>query len=261
VDQPMHKLAGYEILAELGRGTTGVLYVARHTVINRVSALKLPVLGSTSDVSLQVVRFHREWRVLAYLTTGESNPHLPKLYDVSEHQGQPFYVREFVEGSTLERLAMAGALTMRDGITVLAEIATAVARLHEWGHRTPEPGPGECSGRSRRHAQIDRFRCGGIPGRVEQVAPWGGGSVSGRRCPSAATAALLAERGARSASACESGGDSATRFGEESCRLRGGSRTLPWRELDELNEGGNRESWQPWRQGHGARGITNESRA
>jgi eukaryotic-like serine/threonine-protein kinase len=140
MDQWPPNLPGYEILAELGRGTTGVVFKAQHTTLNRLVALKVPVLGSRSEASLRVSRFHREAVVLASLS-GQSNPHMAQLYEVGEYQEQPYYVREFVEGSTLERLAMAGMLTMRDGVKVLAEIGRAVARLHEHGiaHRNLDP--------------------------------------------------------------------------------------------------------------------------
>jgi serine/threonine protein kinase len=130
----------YELLLELGRGTTGVVYKAREDILNRVVALKMPLLASPSEAQVRVARFHREARVLARLTS-TPDPNFPELHLVGEYQGQPFYVREFVEGNTLEQMARAGSLTLRQGITVLAAVARAIARIHAQGiaHRNLHP--------------------------------------------------------------------------------------------------------------------------
>jgi serine/threonine protein kinase len=143
VDQPA-SVCGYEVLAELGRGTTGVVYRARHRFVkpNRVVALKVPLLGSVTDTTLRLACHRREWQALARLTR-EPDPAFPTLYDVgSEGLGQPsYYAREFVDGSTLEQLATAGTLAFRGGVGILAAVAGAVQRVHGRGiaHRNLRP--------------------------------------------------------------------------------------------------------------------------
>src|SRR5262249_31720967 len=81
-----------------------------------------------------------EARTLAYLTA-DPDPDFPALHEVGENQGQPFLVREFVEGGTLEQLAAAGAMDLRDGLGVLAAVGRAVQRGRDRGraHRNSQP--------------------------------------------------------------------------------------------------------------------------
>jgi serine/threonine protein kinase len=60
---------------------------------------------------------------------------------VGEFEGRPFHARELVEGSTLEDLAEAGSLGLREGLGLLAEVAAVVAWVHGMGfaHRNLSP--------------------------------------------------------------------------------------------------------------------------
>jgi serine/threonine-protein kinase len=130
----------YEILAELGRGTTGVVYKVRDGRLNQIVALKMPLVESPSDRSVRHARFLREARVLASLNT-DHDPDFPTIYGIGVYEGQPYLVRELVEGSTLEQLVTTGALGVREGVGVLAAMARAVQRLHGRGiaHRNLHP--------------------------------------------------------------------------------------------------------------------------
>lgn len=132
MDQPT-SVGGYEILAELGRGTTGIVYKAQHQIINpeRPVALKMPSLGSASEAPQRLSWYHNEWNALRILTW-EPDLAVPTLYDVGAGvPGQPnYYAREFVDGSTLEELIATGALALRAGIGILSTIAGAVQRMH-----------------------------------------------------------------------------------------------------------------------------------
>src|SRR5262249_55395336 len=111
-------VCGYEILAELGRGTTGTVYKARHPVVKpeRLLALKMPLLGSAPEATGRLARYHNEWNVLRVLTW-KPDPAIPTLYDVGcDAAGQSnYYVREFVDGSALEQLVAKGAVSLREG--------------------------------------------------------------------------------------------------------------------------------------------------
>jgi serine/threonine protein kinase len=117
VTQPAF-VCGYEILAELGRGTTGTVYKARHPVVKpeRLLALKIPSLAPAREATSRLACYHNEWNALRVLTW-ESDPAIPTLYDVGcDDEGQNnYYVREFVDGSTLEKPVAGGAMGLRGG--------------------------------------------------------------------------------------------------------------------------------------------------
>jgi serine/threonine-protein kinase len=116
---------GLKILAEVGRGTTGVVYRAQDLQINRVVALKVLLLGPAAERQVRSARFLREARVVACLM-----PHanIPAAYAVMEKQGQPYYIREFVEGATLKDRVDARTIRESEGIQVLSGLP--VETLH-----------------------------------------------------------------------------------------------------------------------------------
>jgi serine/threonine protein kinase len=127
-----HGQVGYEILAELGRGTTGVVYLARQTSPNRQVALKVLQPSPGSDEAARLANFYREARVLARLTReGEKN--IPALYSVGEYNGRPCYVREHVDGDSLAQRVARRLIDFRAGVQVLQTVAQAVQRVHGYG--------------------------------------------------------------------------------------------------------------------------------
>ena len=113
----------YEPLGEPERGTSGIVYKARDKQINRIIALKIPLAARSAA-------FIFECRVLAGLTLGSSIG-IPKLHAVSEYRGRPYYVREFVEGSTLEHRVTSGTIGFKHALAVLANVARTINTVHE----------------------------------------------------------------------------------------------------------------------------------
>ena len=93
-------LGDYELLAELGRGGMGVVYLARQTSLGRVVALKtLP--GDLSSNDRALARFRREMRVLGNC----EHPNIVKLLDSGTlADGQMYYTMEYVPGADLEQV-------------------------------------------------------------------------------------------------------------------------------------------------------------
>jgi predicted ATPase len=129
------EVAGYEVLAPLGRGGMGVVYKARQLSLNRLVALKfLPAECAGDPAWLQ--RFRSEGRTASAL----NHPHICTIYDSGQSAGRPFLSMELIEGRTLKNLA-----ERRPCIAELARLvgqaARALAAAHAAGvvHRDVKP--------------------------------------------------------------------------------------------------------------------------
>jgi serine/threonine-protein kinase len=120
-------VGNYELLAEVARGGMGIVYQARHATRGQVVALKM-MQGSAADPQ-HAGRFDREVRVATWL----KHPNIVPVYDVSRHQGEPYYTMEFVPGGSLalqrERLLADPSAVL----TLMAKVAEAIQHAHGQG--------------------------------------------------------------------------------------------------------------------------------
>jgi tRNA A-37 threonylcarbamoyl transferase component Bud32 len=128
--------AGYEVLAELGKGGMGVVYKARQKSLGRIVALKM--VRTTSMQPATRARFEQEARAAAAL----DHPGIVPLFDFGVVDDQPYCTMALIEGDSLTGLVKRqGPLPPRQAADLLARVADAVAYAHQRGilHRDLKP--------------------------------------------------------------------------------------------------------------------------
>jgi TRAP transporter TAXI family solute receptor len=133
---PGARIGPYELLALLGRGGMGEVYLARDTRLDRKVALKLlpPELREDAD---RLRRFEQEARTASSL----NHPSILTIYEIGQTNGTHFIATEFIEGVTL-RAQLTGAPMAIDHVLMVAEqVGSALAAAHEAGiiHRDIKP--------------------------------------------------------------------------------------------------------------------------
>jgi serine/threonine protein kinase len=127
----------YRLEGELGGGTTSRLFLAVERVLDRRVVVKVLSPDAASDVG--AARFKQEFALAARL----QHPHLLEVLSAGSQNGLLYYVMPYVEGESLRhRLLREGPLPVADAVTILREIADALAYAHAAGvvHRDIKPG-------------------------------------------------------------------------------------------------------------------------
>jgi serine/threonine-protein kinase len=132
------KVANYRIVAKLGEGGMGVVYLAEHQVLGKKAAVKilLPELSKNEDI---VSRFFNEARAATLV----KHPGIVDIFDFGHHtSGCAYIAMELLEGESLAARMKRERLPVGLSIELVRQIASALTPLHARGivHRDLKPG-------------------------------------------------------------------------------------------------------------------------
>ncbi|HEX3229310.1 MAG TPA: protein kinase, partial [Pyrinomonadaceae bacterium] len=157
------KLSHYDIIAKLGTGGMGEVYLAQDTKLDRKVALKvLPAeVASNRD---RMERFVREAKSAAAL----NHPNIAHIYEIGEYQGTNFIAMEFIDGVTLREKIHRERTELKRLLKYLQQSAEGLAKAHAAGivHRDLKPDNIMVTGDG--HAKILDF---GLAKLTEQTQP------------------------------------------------------------------------------------------
>ncbi|MFB0536140.1 MAG: protein kinase [Anaerolineae bacterium] len=132
------KIGRYEIIEELGRGGTSVIYKAHDPNIDRPVALKVLYFGSSAQSRESKKRFRREAMSAGRL----KHPNIVAIHDADEDRGEPFIVMEYLEGPTLAQVIETEShLAWKRVVNIISQISDGLDYAHQHGvvHRDIKP--------------------------------------------------------------------------------------------------------------------------
>jgi serine/threonine protein kinase len=132
-----HKVGRWQLIREIGKGATGVVYEARDSETGKPAAVKiLPETAGADPAAAERIRREAE------LASRLDHPAIVPLLGFGEEDGAFYLAMEFVEGETLDALPHPVPLPPATAAKVAAQVAQGLEHAHRKGiiHRDVKPG-------------------------------------------------------------------------------------------------------------------------
>jgi serine/threonine protein kinase/Tol biopolymer transport system component len=126
----------YKVLARLGAGAMGEVYLAEDTRLGRKVALKLLPTDFTIDEK-RVRRFEQEAQAASRL----NHPNILTIHEIGQEDDFQFIATEFIDGQTLRQRLSSARMELSEALDVAMQAAGALAAANEAGivHRDIKP--------------------------------------------------------------------------------------------------------------------------
>src|SRR5579863_5814178 len=119
----------YRLEARIGEGGMGVVYRARHVLIDRVVAVKLirPDLRGETHLRAWMLREARA-------ANRVDHAHIIDIHDIGETgESELYLVMEYLVGQSLSSELARGTMPLARGVDILEQMCAALARAHDLG--------------------------------------------------------------------------------------------------------------------------------
>ncbi len=147
----------FKIVRFIGSGGFGCTYEGEHTMLQRRVAIKEFFVkdfcdreGSTSKVTVStsgkkelVEKLKRKFVEEARATSKMEHPNIVKVYDVFEENGAAYYVMDYIDGKSLEKVVKErGPLPEQTALKYIRQVADALGYVHSLNrlHLDLKPG-------------------------------------------------------------------------------------------------------------------------
>jgi serine/threonine protein kinase len=131
-------LGPFQVLAPLGKGGMGTVYLARDNRSGQLLALKVLPPRKAREEQRLLARFRREME----MSQRVAHPHIAWTFDVGVCQGVYYIAMEYIPGKSLYRsVGEQGPLAVPRAARLFAEVASALDHAHHQGlvHRDLKP--------------------------------------------------------------------------------------------------------------------------
>ena len=117
--------ASYQLLSVLGRGGTGVVFLAKDKNLERLAALKvLPFSLSENDE--RILRFQREAKAASSI----SHPNFAHIYEFGKAKDRFYIAMEHISGKTLRQLIKSKEIDVVKAFEISIQVVNALLTAH-----------------------------------------------------------------------------------------------------------------------------------
>lgn len=139
-ESPATRFGDYEVVRELGSGSFGSVYQARHAQSGNTVAIK--VLKSSwarnPECGQQMrAQFAAEARMMLQF----DHPRVVRVISLNDQADPPYFVQEYIDGETLAQRLLRGKPSLEETLEIAIQISDGLAHIHsrERWHRDLKP--------------------------------------------------------------------------------------------------------------------------